>query len=152
MTSVYDDIFYVETLKEMDYLLENDSEGREKNDYNHSECIDGIKEHPDDFTEIIECLNQKKMFEKELKRTLKKLNKTNPALEPGKYHMLCIYANRYNKYITQIENKILWYEWRRLRREKQTIWSWSWKLMSYFKKREQEPLIVDKNKMEKKKD
>ena len=135
-----------------DYQGENDGEGREKNNCNC--CSSLVKEHPDDFSEIIECINQKKMFEKELKRTLKKLNKTNPALEPGKYHMLCIYANRYNKFITHIENKILWYEWQRLRREKEkeTIWYWSWQMMSYFKKREQEPVIVEKNKTEKKKD
>lgn len=140
MTSVYDDIFYIEILKNMDdYQKENDNE----NDNN---------EHIEDFTEIIECINQKKMFEKILTETLEELNKTNPCLEPGKYHMLCIYANRYNKFITHIENKILWYEWRRLKREKETIWSWSWKLMSYFKKRENESSDVEKNKIEKKKD
>jgi hypothetical protein len=62
------------------------------------------------------------MFEKLLKETLDVLNQTNPCLEPGKYHMLCIYVNRYNKFIACIDNTILWYEWRRLRRKQNHLY------------------------------
>jgi hypothetical protein len=154
MTSVYDDVFYVETLKNMDDYQKEQEEHDNNEKETNCNCSRCLKEDHRDVIRIIEYIGEKKMFEKLLSETLEELNTTNPALEPGKYHMLCIYANRYNKFIARIENAILWYEWKRLRREKETVWSWSWKLMSYFIKREkgQETLFIEKNKMEKKKD
>ena len=107
-----------------------------------------------DVIEILNCINKKTMFEKLLKETLAELNKTNPCLESGKYHMLCIYTSRYNEFINALENKILWYELERLRRAKKRTsksWFWSWKLMRYFKC-EPEPEFVEKFLNEKKND
>jgi hypothetical protein len=70
--------------------------------------------------------------------------------------MLCIYTSRYNKYINNIEDEILWYELERLRRNKKKTsmsWFWSWKLMKYFKsEHEPEPTFGEKILKEKKND
>lgn len=155
MASVYDDVFYVESLKDMENEADSDEEQREKMACNCHRCLNRMKEHPDDVNQIFELINEKKMFEKLLEETLEELNKTNPCLESGKYHMLCIYVIRYNKFINRIENIILWYEWRKLciKEKSSGLLAWSWKLMSYyFAKREKEPMIIEKNKIQKKKD
>lgn len=148
MTSIYDDVFYVENM--------NGNE-REENDDNNSNAKVDTPEVENDVIEILNCINRKIMYEKLLKETLNELNKTNPCLESGKYHMLCIYTGRYNKYINRIEDEILWYELERLRRAKKQTpksWFWSWKLMNYFKSEyyEQEPKFVEKLLKEKKND
>jgi len=156
MTSIYDDVFYVETLKDTNV------EEREKicdccssSSDSDSDFTKEIKsEFEDDVIEILDCIYRKNMFEKVLKETLDELNQTKPCLEPGKYHMLCIYVNRYNKFITRIENTILWYEWRRLHKRQNKssrLWDWSWKLMAYFN-RKREPEIIEKMLKEKKND
>lgn len=155
MASIYDDVFYSETLKDM--------KGKEREKIcdccsssdNDSDFTKEIKsEFEDDVIEILDCINRKNMFEKLLKETLDELNQTNPCLESGKYHMLCIYVNRYNKFINRIENIILWYEWKRLhgeKKQKSRMWHWSWKLMTYFRrKHEPEPEIIEKRLKEKK--
>lgn len=149
MELIYDNVDYIQIIQ----TLKNENEW-----YDDSNIIK-ICEHEDDVIKIIELLNQKKMFQKYLKEDLAELNKINPCIEPGKYHMLCIYTTRYNKYINQIENKILWYEWKRFHKQNKKIsgiWYWSWYLMSYFqyieKKNDENCSIIEKNITEKKND
>lgn len=145
MTSVYDDVYYVVNEREKVYDSGSESD---------SDVKDCTPEVESDVIEILDCISRKTMFEKLLKETLTELNKTNPCLESGKYHMLCIYTSRYNKFINSLENEILWYELERLRRAKKRTsrsWFWSWKLMRYFK-REPEHKFVEKTCNEKKND
>lgn len=94
MTSVYDDIFYIETLEMM-----NERENKE---------LDKENEINQEFvTKIIQYNFELKMFETLLNETLNELNQTSPCLESGKYHMLCLYANRYQKFIRIIKSCIL---------------------------------------------
>ena len=145
MTSVYDDVYYVVSMKENE---------REK-DGNIN--VNAPSEVESDVIEILDCIDRKRMFQKLLKETLTELNKTNPCLESGKYHMLCIYTSRYNKYINNIEDKILWYELERLRKSKKQTstksWFWSWKLTDYFEyEHKLGPEFVEKILIEKKND
>jgi len=148
MTCIYDDVYYIELLKEM-ASNEDDTINIKLN--NEVYC-----ENAHDVSKLFEYIIRKRMFEKELKKTLKKLNKTNPALEIGKYHILCIEANRYKDFIDYFEYKILTYEWKITRNKhkdyKQYIWDWSWKLMTYFKIKQPEPFANYKNLHDKKND
>jgi hypothetical protein len=158
MTTIYDDVEYIEIVNSMN---EN------QDIINQDECQNKYKyqaENEEDFIEFIESINQKKMFERLLKETMDELNKTNPCLESGKYHMLCIYSNRYDMIINKINYKILRYEFKRLMKARNhckckqwhwiCYWTWSWKLMSYFKVSniEKEEPIIYKNSRDKKKD
>lgn len=153
MTTIYDDVEYIEIVN---YMNENQDIS------NQDECQNKYKyqaENEEDFIEFIESINQKKMFEILLKETMDELNKTNPCLESGKYHMLCIYSNRYDMIINKINYKILRYEFKRLMNAQKHCkckqwWDWSWKLMSYFKVSiiEKEEPIIYKNSRDKKKD
>ena len=108
-----------------------------------------------DVIKIIDLIHQKNMFEKCLKETLEELNKTNPALEPGKYHMFCIYTSRYKCFIENIEHKILWYEWKNLQKQikKNTdVWYSSWNLISYFQHEYTYGKSIEKNVIDKKRD
>lgn len=104
MTTIYDDVFYIETLKDMD----------ENNKIHYYDDEGELEEtfHDDDeeYCELFEHINRKKMFEKLLEETLEELNKTNPALESSKYHMLCLQSGRYNRCIRYSKYKILVYE------------------------------------------
>lgn len=147
MDSIYDNVDYIQTIQNLN---------NENQEYNVSKIT---CKHDRHVIKIIKLLSQKKMFEKCLKEDLEELNKTNPCLEPGKYHMLCIYTCRYNRFINQIENRILWYEWKRLHEQNKNvpggIWYWSWYLMSYFEYTKTENSIenvIEKNRIEKKKD
>lgn len=156
MTTIYDDAEYIEIVNSM-------NENQDIiNSSNQNECQNKYKyqaENEEDFIEFIESINQKKMFERLLKETMDELNKTNPCLESGKYHMLCIYSNRYHMIINKINYKILIYEFKRLMKARNHCkckqwWDWSWKLMSYFKVSiiEKEEPIIYKNSRDKKKD
>lgn len=158
MTTIYDEIEYIEILN---YMNENQYIS---NPSNPDECQNKYKyqdENEDSVINFIEYINQKKMFETLLKETMDELNKTNPCLESGKYHMLCIYSNRYDMFINKINYKILRYEFKRLMKARKHCkckqwrgWDWSWKLMSYFKVSiiEKEEPIIYKNSHDKKKD
>lgn len=115
MTTIYDDVFYIETLKDMDENNKIKDEGEieeifHDNDDNDDDDNDDNDDNDDEYCELFEHINRKKMFEKLLKETLEELNKTNPALESSKYHMLCLQASRYNRYISCSKYKILIYE------------------------------------------
>ena len=89
-----------------------------------------------EFDYIINKVCQKHMFERLLKETLEELNKTNPAVEPGKYHMLCLYSNRYDTFIKRINNSIIRYELKQLKKLKQqhpySVWYWNLKTMTFY--------------------
>lgn len=104
MTTIYDDVFYIETLKDMDE--NNKIHSYDEGDFDETIDYNGDEE----YCELFEDINRKKMFEKLLKETLEELNKTNPALETSKYHMLCLYTDRYKRLISYSEYKILIYE------------------------------------------
>ena len=149
MTSIYDDIYYIETLKDdIKYECIGDDNEQYKNESENIKNIvytDGF-ECDEDVIELIECINRKNMFQKLLKETLEELNQTNPCLEPGKYHMLCLYSNRYNKFIDIIKYKILTYELKRLSRKKNKqldwpwYWGWNWKFMMFMKRKATETI------------
>lgn len=101
MTTIYDDVIYIETLKNMDENNKIHDEG---------EIEDKFHDGDEEYYELFENINRKKMFEKLLKETLEELNKTNPALESSKYHILCLQARRYDRYISYSEYNILVYE------------------------------------------
>ncbi|MEX0595890.1 MAG: hypothetical protein WD512_05250 [Candidatus Paceibacterota bacterium] len=147
MTSIYDDVNYIELLNTMAQNEDNQIHNKIDNKCHY--------EKSDEVIKLFEYINQKKMFEKLLKKTLKKLNKTNPALESAKYHILCLHANRYNRFIIRIEYNILIYEWKKMRNMRKDYkkwdWEWSWKLMTYFKK-SPEIFIHYKNDINKKND
>lgn len=147
MTDIYEDVNYIELLNTMTPNEEL------KINVKIDEHV--YYEHPDDVAKIFEYVIQINMFEKLLKETLENLNETNPALETGKYHMLCIEANRYSKYINYYKYQILTYEWKITRKRhrdyKNYIWEWCWKLMTYFKKHP-ETITTYKNHIDKKKD
>jgi hypothetical protein len=147
MTCIYDDVNYIELINEM---VPNE-DNKLYNVIIHDDC-----ENSDDVSEIFEYMNQKKMFEKILKVTINELNTTNPALESYKYHTLCFQANRYHKFIRRIEHFIEFYEWKITRNKhkdyKNWAWEWSWKLMTFFKKYEEDTFINYKNDNDKKKD
>jgi hypothetical protein len=100
MITIYDDVFYIETLKDMDENNKIHDEGQLEEKFDDNE----------EYCELFENINRKKMFEKLLKETLEELNKTNPALESSKYHMLCLQTRRYNRYISYSEHNILVFE------------------------------------------
>lgn len=148
MTSIYDDVYYVVNEREKDY----DTGSGNYSDLN----VGTTPQVESDVIKILDCINRKTMFQKLLKETLAELNKTNPSLETGKYHMLCIYTKRYNNYINKIEDEILWYELRTLHMSKKQIsksWFWTWKLMDYFGyEHKVEPDFIEKMFIEKKND
>jgi hypothetical protein len=134
MSSIYDDIIYIETL--------NNMKGNKSDDENENIIYSIIEKDEDenDDEQIIEYLHRKKMFQKLLNETLKELNKTNPCLEPFKYHTLCLYTNRYNRFINNIINHIKTIEFKKLQRRslgkrkyyKDWTWYWSWKTISFI--------------------
>lgn len=153
MASIYDDIDYIETIQNIKY--ENELDNNSKYENRDTESVRYEDKYEINTIKIIELIQRKKMFEKCLEETLRELNKTNPCLEAGKYHMLCIYTIRYYRFINQIENKILWYEWENMEIKNKKLygtWHWSWKLMSYFKYTKTYGVIPEKNTIEKKKD
>lgn len=137
MISIYDDVSYVES---MNNIMMNEKE--EVNiqipirDIENKDSIKQLSTHDDDdFEYIINKTCQKNMFEKLLKETLEELNKTNPALEPFKYHRLCLYSNRYDRFIKKINNLIMNYELKQLKKIKTqhpySHWYWNWKTMTF---------------------
>lgn len=119
MTSIYDDISYIETLNDM-----NTNQDINDNEERNVKIIVDVNEYEDseDNITVFDLMYRRNMFEKLLNETLDELNQTNPCLEPGKYHMLCLYSNRYNKFIDIIKYKILTYELKRLSRKKINNW------------------------------
>lgn len=142
MISIYDDVSYVES---MNNNIMNDDEERniqiaiQGQDQELKENISNkisCKNDTDEFEYIIVRVCQKHMFEKLLRETLDELNKTNPSLESGKYHMLCIYARRYDCFIKRIDNLIIIYELNQLKKQKkhpysEWYWNWNWKTMTF---------------------
>jgi len=164
MTSIYDDVSYVESMNNM---IMNEEEERniqitiqDKN----KEFNKVSSKNEDEFDYIINEISKKKMFEKLLQETLKELNKTNPALEPGKYHLLCIYSTRYDSFIKRINNSIIRYELKQLkklqRQEPNNDWYWEWKTMTFYiiknihdyYKTEEDYTEIEKNINDKKRD
>lgn len=170
MTSIYDDVSYVESMnnnimneeEEINIQITiQDQELKERN----SNKISCNNQDADEFEYIINRVCEKHMFEKLLRETLDELNKTNPALEPGKYHMLCIYTQRYERFIKHIDNLIIMYELKQLKKLKKqhpyNQWYWNWKTMTFniikhiqgyytsekhFIENEKEKNIIDKKK------
>lgn len=167
MTSIYDDISYVESMNNM---IMNEEEERNiqiniKDKSSSSDKIPCNDDHTDDeFEYIINRVNQKHMFEQLLQETLKELNKTNPALEPGKYHLLCIYSTRYDSFIKCINNSIIRYELKQLkklqRQKPNNEWYWEWKTMTFYiikhiqdyYNHEKQSIEIEKNANDKKRD
>ena len=142
MTSIYDDISYIERLNDM-----NTNQDINDNEERNVQIIINTHECERDIIKIIDLIYQKNMFEKLLQETLQELNQTNPCLETGKYHMLCLYSIRYNDFIDNIKYKILTYELKRLSREKKNkqldwpwYWSWNSKFMVFMKRNETETI------------
>ena len=142
MTSIYDDISYIERLNDM-----NTNQDINDNEERNVQIIINTHECERDIIKIIDLIYQKNMFEKLLQETLQELNQTNPCLETGKYHMLCLYSNRYNDFIDNIKYKILTYELKKLSREKKNkrldwpwYWSWNSKFMVFMKRNETETI------------
>jgi hypothetical protein len=126
----------METLNNM---KENECEYDDENIfYKIIEKNESIKTHE----KIIEYIHRKNMFQKLLNETLQELNQTNPSLESGKYHLLCIYTSRYNNYIDKLNYKIINYELKNieiLSIEKQKHYKylyWCWKTMKFYFKQE----------------
>lgn len=134
MNYIYDDIIYIENMKNdnieeetkiIPLLYSNKNDNKQVNYENQNDVIN-----------IIELMSERKMYHKLLRETLDELDKTNRYLEYDKYNLFCIYANRYNNKINTIESQILWYEYEiLLRREKNisNLWHWCWYLMTFFK-------------------
>jgi hypothetical protein len=170
MASIYDDISYVESMND---IMIND-EGiniqmtiedikDKENDFNKNVCSNEDDEN-DEFDYIIDQNSRKTMFEKLLKETLDELNKTNPVLEVGKYHLLCIYSKRYYRFIENIDNSIIRYELKQLKKLKRqnpnNEWYWDWKTMTFYifkhiqnyYNSEKHFMVIEKNINDKKRD
>jgi hypothetical protein len=86
----------------------------------------------ENYDYILDLIYRKNMFETLLKKTLEELNKTNPCLECCKYNTLCLYSNRYGRFIKHINYLIIKYE---LEKEnyikKDNRCHWCWKTMKF---------------------
>lgn len=167
MTSIYDDVSYVESMnnnimnEQEEINIQITIQDKKLNDKNSNKISE---RDADDFEYIINRRFQKDMFEKLLRETLDELNKTNPAVEPGKYHMLCIYTRRYDSFIKHIDNLIIIYELKQLKKLKKqhpySEWYWNWKTMTFniikhiqdYYNPEQHFMEIDKNIKDKKRD
>lgn len=137
MISIYDDVSYVESMNNniMNHEEQINIQITIQDKTSSSDKISCNNHDEDEFEYIINRVCQKQMFEKLLKESLDELNKTNPAVEPGKYHMLCIYTLRYNRFIKHIDNLIIIYELKQLKKLKKqhhySEWYWNWKTMTF---------------------